>query len=394
MKILLVSDYATSFGGAENILLMLRTRLRARGHDARIFASSARPGGGESFADYECLGAASRLRTLLQTANPWAFWRLRKVLAEFEPEIVHVMMFLAQLSPLILPLLRRRACLYHAQWYRAICPLGTKLLPNGEACHFNAGAACYRQRCLPLRDWLPLLTVQMRLWVRWRSVFDRVVVCSEAVGRLLESDAVQPMEVVLDGVAAQPARSALAPNPTVFFAGRLVREKGVEVLLEAFSQVEVAEAELLIAGEGPERGRLEEKSRQLGLADRVSFLGHLGQTELARIGAGAWLQVVPSLWAEPFGLVAAEAMMRGTAVIASNIGGLAEIVRHEQTGYLVPAGDAAALAQRLRALLGDRDLCAAMGRAARAVALANFTEEKFVDRIVAVYARLLQREAI
>jgi hypothetical protein len=120
-----------------------------------VFATHVRLSGGESFADYECFGTTSRFRTLLQTFNPWAFAGLRRVLAEFRPDVVHVRMFLTQLSPLILPLLRDLRSLYHVIWYRPVCPLRTKVLPDGTACHDPAGIACSRHRCLPLRDWVP-----------------------------------------------------------------------------------------------------------------------------------------------------------------------------------------------------------------------------------------------
>ena len=180
MKILLVNDYGTLAGGAEVQILLLRNELRKRGHDARLFTSSARPTTGESQADYECLGTISRFRTLLQTANPWAYLRLRQVLAGFQPDVVHVKMFLTQLSPLILPLLRDTPSLYHVAWYRPICPLGTKMLTDGTTCHVSAGVACYQNGCLPLRDWFPLM-LQMKLWRRWREAFNLIVANSEAV---------------------------------------------------------------------------------------------------------------------------------------------------------------------------------------------------------------------
>ena len=106
MKVLLVNDYSASVGGAEILMHDLRTALRERGHDARSFCSNAHPGTQQTEADYECLGTTSSFRNYFQTANPSAYLQLRRVLAEFRPDVVHVKMFLTQLSPLILPLLR------------------------------------------------------------------------------------------------------------------------------------------------------------------------------------------------------------------------------------------------------------------------------------------------
>src|SRR5687768_3870592 len=98
MKILLLNDYATDAGGAEIQMQGLRSDLRTRGHDARLFASvagrAAHPSSADWSPDFECFGTTSRLRTLLQTANPYASRRLRAVLDEFQPDLVHIMMFL------------------------------------------------------------------------------------------------------------------------------------------------------------------------------------------------------------------------------------------------------------------------------------------------------------
>lgn len=389
MKILLVNDYATPTGGAELLTLSLRDELRRRGHDARLFASSARPGAGGGPADYECFGTTSRFRTLLQTANPWAFQKLRRALAEFRPDVVHVTMFLTQLSPLILPPLKGVPSLYSVVWYRPVCPTGTKMLPGGGACRKPAGVVCYREGCLPLRDWPPLM-LQMNLWRRWRGAFDLIVANSETTKRRLLAEGVGPVEVVLNGVPLRAPRPPLSAPPTVVFSGRLVREKGVGVLLRAFAEVvaQLPEARLVIAGDGPERARVVGLINELRLSASVSMLGHLPRPELERRFAAAWVQAVPSLWAEPFGLVAAEAMMRGTAVVASDSGGLTEIVGRGETGLLVPPGDAGALAAALLLLLRDRRTAERMGAAGREDALARFSEGTYADKFVRLYQKL------
>jgi glycosyltransferase involved in cell wall biosynthesis len=342
-----------------------------------------------SFADYECFGTTSRFRTLLQTANPWAFWQLRRVLVEFQPDVIHVRIFLTQLSPLILPLLRDVPSLYHVVWYRPICPLGTKMLPDGTACQVPAGAVCYRNHCLPLRDWLPLM-LQMKLWRRWRDAFNLIVANSEAVRRRLIAEGIEPVEVVWNGVPIQPSRPPLSSPPTVAFAGRLVREKGVDVLLRAFAKaiIQMPEARLLLAGDGPERGHLERLVADLKLADNIAMLGHLPRQEVERHFAQAWVQAVPSRWEEPFANAALEAMMRGTAVVASDSGGMVEMVRDGQTGLLAPPGDVDALAKALLLLLQDREVAERMGKAGREVALAHFSQAACVDKFIYLYQAL------
>lgn len=395
MRILLVNDYGTPTGGAETQMLALRDELRRRGHDARLFASSARPLGAESLADYDCVGTTSRFRTLLQTANPWAARAVRRILAEFRPDVVHVRLFLTQLSPLILPPLRDVPSLYHVVWYRPICPLGTKMLPDGAACHAPAGLVCYRQGCLPLRDWAPLM-LQMKVWRRWRHHFGAIVANSEAVKRRLSAEGIEVAEVIPNGVPIRLARLALSPPPTVAFAGRLVPEKGVDVLLRAFARVvpELPAARLLLAGDGPERDHLGRLIVGLRLSSQVAMLGHLPPDELERQLGGAWLQAVPSRWEEPFANVALEAMMRGTAVVASSTGGLTEIVRHGHTGLLVPPSDPDALAAALLELLREQESAERMGRAGREVAQAHFSATVVADTFLRLYEAMGRNRAV
>ena len=388
MKILLVNDYGVRQGGAEILLLSLRSALRRLGHDARLFSSDAADIGMQNLADYTCHGTISRFRTLLQSANPWAAIRLRQVLAEFRPDVVHVQMFLAQLSPLILPLLRNVPAIYHVVWYRPICPLGTKMLPDRTLCHWPPGLVCHRTGCLSWRQWLPLM-MQMKLWRRWRGVFDLIVANSVPVQERLLAEGIGPVEVLPNGFPAREPRSRLSSVPAIAFAGRLVREKGVDVLLRAFGMVkrQISAAKLLILGDGPERRAIESLITELG-HNTVEMLGFQPMEEVERIFRESWVVAVPSIWQEPFGQVAIEAMMNGVAVVASASGGLSQIVRHGETGFLVPPGEPRALAAALLRILSDRELAEKMGRSAHQVAILQFNETQFVDRLLQFYGSI------
>jgi glycosyltransferase involved in cell wall biosynthesis len=390
MKILLMNDYAPPFGGAEIVTLDLQKALKERGHDARFFSSNVGISSGSHGADYKCLGTISRYRTLLQAANPSAFLQLRRVLAQFHPDIVHVKMFLTQLSPLILPLLRNVPSLYEIVWYRPICPLGTKMLPDRTICQNPPGLVCYTHKCLHLRDWLPLM-LQMKLWKQWQKVFSQTITVSEALKRRLEAENIGPVEVISHAVPDTSQRPPLSYPPTAAFAGRLIREKGCDVLLRAFAKVIeiLPEAKLLLCGDGIEKEHLIQLTKELNLFSHVSMLGQLSRKEMENRFQSCWVQVVPSVWEEPFGLVAPEAMMRGTAVVASRTGGLMEIVHHGQTGLLVPPGDAPALAEALLSLLTNRELAEKFGKAGRQRAQVSFSFTTYTDKIIECYHSLL-----
>lgn len=386
MKVLLLNDAATPSGGAEIMTIALRDELRSRGHDARIFASSAEYGQQASVADYSCFGTTAGLRTLNRVFNVSAYRQLSMVLKTFEPDVVHVRMFFTQLSPSILPILRSVPSLYHASWYESVCPNGLKLLPDGSDCSSPAGVACRKNGCLSRRAWAPLM-VQRELWKRWRTAFDVFVANSDAVRSKLIEDGIERVEVVWNGVPERPERPPLRAPPTAAYAGRLSWEKGVTVLVEAFRHVvaRIPDARLLIAGDGPQRQALETLAEELEIRPNVEFMGHIPRHEMEQRIERAWVHVVPSQVMEPFGIAAAEAMMRGTAVVASDTGGLPEIVDHEQTGLLVPPRDVNALTSALVRILADGSLAEEMGRAGRDRALTHLSLSACVDKFLMLY---------
>jgi glycosyltransferase involved in cell wall biosynthesis len=392
MKILLVNDYGTLSGGAETIVLSLREELRRRGHDARLFTSTAATAGLPNLADATGHGTSGALRTPLQVANPWAARALRQTLADFRPDVVHVNLYLTQLSPLILPAIRGIPSVYYAQWYRAICPVGTRRRPDGQRCHAAVGTACLRAGCLSARAW-PLHMLQARADRAWGGAFHRVTAISRAVAESLEAHGAPHLRgatVVHPGTGVVEPRQRFATEPTIVAAGRLVPEKGIDVLLRAFREIvaRIPAARLVIAGDGPEGESLRRLAIDLGIASRVSFRGYLSRADVREAMRAAWVCCVPSVWAEPFGLVAAEAQMEGVPVVASRTGGLAEIVRDGVTGRLVEPGDVNGLAAAIHAIIGNRTTVDAMGRAAHADARARFDLPGFCTRFETIYGEI------
>jgi glycosyltransferase involved in cell wall biosynthesis len=393
MKILIVNDLGTDTGGAERVSIELRNELRRRGDDARLFSSDAVaiPGAGLR-ADELCRGASGRLRSALSVANPFAYLALCRTLASFRPHIVHLRMFHWQLSPLVLRALRPWPVLLHSVNYDLICPMNTKVLPSGRPCHHRPGTVCLREGCLGPAGLLRA-AAQRRLAAAWLTgTVDRHVTNSHWVRRRLEAEGVRVDGVIWNGVPVTEPRPPIddAP-PAIGFAGRLVPKKGADLLIACMPEIRRAapNVTLHIAGDGPMRPRLEALAHELGVANAVRFLGHLSSHDMQRAFARIWVQAAPSAWEEPFGLVAAEAMMRATAAVVSDAGGLGEQVVHGHTGLLAPPGDRTAWTQALLRILSDPQLAERLGQAGRELALREFTFARFVDRIQAVYAEML-----
>lgn len=149
----------------------------------------------------------------------------------------------------------------------------------------------------------------------------------------------------------------------------LIPEKGIDIALRAL--VLVPDVVAWIVGDGPERSRLEQLARELGLERRVQFIGSQSYVEPFMRGSDCLL--CPSLWQEAAGLVNIEALACGVPVLASSVGGIPEIVDHERTGFLLPPGDHEELARALRKLNQSPTLREKMSHSARSEALHRFS---------------------
>jgi glycogen synthase len=226
----------------------------------------------------------------------------------------------------------------------------------------------------------------------------RVIVCSDymrrEVGRLFAVPA-ERTDVVHNGVdvlrwyarprAVAAARARYAPGdaPLLSYAGRLVYEKGVQHLLAAVPALRERHAGLrvVIAGDGPYREELERVAAGL---PEVTFAGFLGGHDLTALMGASDCYVVPSVY-EPFGMVALEAAAAGTPVAVADTGGLAEIVEDGVTGVKFAAGDPAALAASVAAVLGDRPYARELARRGRRRVREDFGWAAIASRTARVY---------
>jgi glycosyltransferase involved in cell wall biosynthesis len=182
----------------------------------------------------------------------------------------------------------------------------------------------------------------------------------------------------------------------VLFVGNLEPRKQVDVLLQAMAQVrdQIPSVQLLVVGSGESAGdqdqtrRLQQLCLDLAVRDIVRFTGRVSEEQLLDAYASADVFALPSS-SEAQGIVALEAMSCGLPVVATAVGGLIGTIEHERTGYLVPPGDARALAESLARVLASSDERASVGAAARQAVMTRFAWSRTVEQTIEVY-----REAV
>jgi glycogen synthase len=180
------------------------------------------------------------------------------------------------------------------------------------------------------------------------------------------------------------------PRPYILGIGRLVPQKGFDVLIRAYARSGITSHDLMLVGEGSEEAELKRLVAELGLTGRVFMPGRADRADAVAYFNGCSFFVLPSRM-EPMGIVLFEAMAASKAIIASNVGGVPENVRHEETGLLVPGDDVDALSLALQRLESDMALRACLAAAGNRY-VQNYDWAKIADQYAEVYQTVLNRD--
>ena len=349
MRVLVITDWTANQGGIEAYVTRASHALQTAGHETRLLTSST-GSAARGTADYVAFGTDNpAAQTFLQIANPFAMARTRAAVRRFAPDVVLVNMFEKYLSPAIFSALRGVPTVAFVHYYKPICPTALKVLPDDSLCQVPAGLVCWRSGCVGLAEWLRDRP-RYALIRSGLAQANRVLACSRWMAGQLRLNGIPSEALPLPVPPPGPSFVRIpSREPLFLYAGRLDREKGVDLLLRAFARALAGRpaARLRIVGGGPRRAALERLSADLGITHAVRFEGRVSFAGVEAALSDAWALVAPSLWPEPLGLTAIEAITRGVPAITSASGGFAETVEDGVSGYLVPNGDEGALADRL-----------------------------------------------
>ena len=395
--------YAPVVGGEERHVQDLSIALAARGHDVAV-ATLAQAGRADFEIDhgvrvYRLRGSLQRATWLFKEAerrhapplpDPELTWALRRVVMQERPHVVHAHNWLVHS---FLPLKRWSGAklVVTLHDYSLRCPK-KRLMYRDQPCDGPAVRKCLScagQHYGPAKGGLTTAGNWMMGAVERRAV-DMFVAVSHATAIGNGIDGERPKLQVIpnfvpDTDAAEHAGheaylSQLPADGYLLFVGDLSREKGVDVLIEAYGGLIGAPPLVLIGRRLPETPG--------ALPPNVVLLDRWPHGSVMEAWRHSSIALVPSTWPEPFGIVAIEAMACGRPVIASDIGGLRDIVVDGETGLRVPARDPAALRQAMARLLADGKLRERMGRAGQE-RVGQFRAGAVVPRIERAYQSLV-----
>jgi glycosyltransferase involved in cell wall biosynthesis len=402
LKVLMVQTFHFRRGGDSTYMLSLSALLREKGHEVVHFAMSHPDNFPSPHSEY--FPGEIDFPALLESSSPASAWKvltrsissreardkIARLADDTKPDIAHFHNIHGHLTTSIIgPLVKRGIpIVWTCHDYRLVCP-NTSLLSHGEVC----------ERCLPVRYWnAPLqrckkgsfaasfVAMLSASWERMTGVprrIDRFIAPSRFLaGKLVEGRIDGSRITVIPNFTALDARSDVPEGDYFIYTGRLLPEKGIDLLIRAAGAVEGAR--LLIVGEGPMEGQLKKEAEKYG-GGRVEFTGFLSGEDFARTVAGTRFVVLPSRWYEnlPFSIM--EAMAAGKPVVASDIGGIPEMVDDGVTGMLFPSGDVKALRDCLERMNGDAELRREMGMKGREKAERLYGREKHYVDIMEIY---------
>lgn len=386
MRILVAHNQYLIRGGEEESSAAEQELLRQHGHEVDVYAEHN-----------ERVGALSKVRVALKTVwSSESYHILRQRLQKQRYDVVHVQNFFPLISPSIYYAARAEGVpvVQSLRNYRLICT-NAALFREGRVCEDCLGRRvpwpgvvhrCYRGSGIASGAVAAMIGAHraMGTWDRMVAVY--VALTRFSREKLIEGGLPAERVVVKPNFVEGTAQPGTGAGGYALFVGRLSPEKGIGTLLEAWRQLGGV-MPLKIVGEGPLEG---EVAAARARDPAVEWLGRRPLAEVYELMGGARCLVLPSEWYEPFGRVAVEAFARGTPVIAAALGGMAEMVDDGRTGRLYPAGDAAALADRMRWALANPDALARMRMAARAEFDAKYTPAQNYRHLMAIYHQALQ----
>ncbi|RLF18827.1 MAG: hypothetical protein DRN06_00400 [Thermoprotei archaeon] len=361
MKILLVSErYPLIIGGVEEHIRGLAERLEEKGFEVSVAYRRRQE---------KSLVNAPRLKCLKVSLDTF---KLRDFIKQEAPDLIHAHYSFNWLPPLLLA-------------------IGSQLnIPGIVTSHsalpgYEYDPVRYLYALMPHR----LLLSKAQVMISVSRAVDHLMAAlvNKRVRRVIIPNAV-------DTNKYRPSHREPS-DPLVLYVGRLIYRKGIHVLLHAFKKVikEEREAKLVIAGSGYMEPFFKALASSLKLRGYVEFRGNVSDEVKAEFYRRAWLTVVPTLYGEGFGIVAIESMASGTPVVASEVGGLKEVVDNEVSGLLVKPNSPKKLAEAVIALLQDPVLRKRLSVNARLKALKEYAWDSVASQIIDIYSEAHRESA-
>lgn len=406
MKILLVHKFFHITGGAEVFFFETGRVLEEQGHDVAYFSTIAPQNKYSKFSSYFVNAPDFKKGSLLKRVSAIGdiiYSRATKekfarLLDDFKPDIIHVFAMFTHLSPSLLDVCRERnvPVVMSCNDYKHICP-NYKLYHHGKLCEACKGGRFYHailNKCCQDSLAFSLASCLESSAHHYMDILRKNVhtflFASEFMARKTEEfwgkDSFRWAKLLNPFDSTKYAASREYSDYFLFF-GRLVEEKGADILLKAMKHA--PNTRLMLVGDGPQFDSLQKLSQELNLKN-VEFAGPKWGDELDQLLKYARFVVIPSIWHENFPYVIVQSFAMGKAVIGADRGGIPELIVDGEFGYIYSACAPEALADKINTLWSNPQLAVDMGKKAKKYADSLFNDKAFYEALMDIYRGVVE----
>lgn len=399
MRILLVNKFHYLRGGSEKYYFELAQLLKSKGHTVGFFSmkheENITTGDPEYFVEEIDLNTGSKLKALDVIYSQENKRLMAKALEEFKPDIVHINNFQRQLSASIIDAIKEKniPIVMTAHDLNPICPASI-MLYNGEVCDdciTKGYLQCIKKKCVKGSTLKSTLGVMEKKYYDIHKVFrkiDCIISPSEFNKNQLVNGKLKYNEIVtLHNFVNESERIDYVLGDYAFYLGRLSKEKGILNLIEAIG--DIPDAKLLIAGDGPERERIEAYISEHKLDGRITLLGYQDQDSIHKYITNSRFVVIPSICNENCPYSVLEAMEIGKPIVASRIGGIPELIADGENGYLYKADDINELKEKLTLLLDDDEKVNSFAQKSRELYESYYSPDSYYNELIKIYNKVM-----
>lgn len=404
MKVLLVNKFHWMKGGSETYYFELGKLLEEHGHEVAYFSmeneKNIKTGNKEYFvkaSDMNSKDVTKALSVIYSKENKKV---MEKALDEFKPDIVHVNNFQRQLTASVIDAAKERniPVVFTAHDVQAICPAILMMDPSRNICEECMGGKyinCIKKKCIKNSMLKSVLGAIEGSYYRNTKVYtnkiDFVLPPSEFYMNKLIKDGIPKDKItyIHNFIDVDAFDVKTEDDGYALYFGRLSREKGIINLINAFAKLD--KGTLYIAGDGPEKAEVEEVIKENKLEKRVKLLGFLNKDEMKDTVRKCKFVVVPSIWYEncPYSVI--ETLCTGKPVIGANIGGIPELVKDNENGFIYKYDDINELADKMKILFEDDKLVKKFSKQAKEIAKEQYSKENYYKKIIKIYNKVIKK---
>ncbi len=389
MKILQINDFTTEYGGAEKVVFTTKKLLEQNGHQIKIIGSERK----------------NHIFPILQGWFSFSYYlKTLRAIKEFKPDIIHIHQCIRIVSPsvIIAAKMIKVPTVMTVHDFSLICPKSWMTKKGYQICKSGFCLSCLRSDCLAPTRLYNYLSYRLVRWFKLafqrtliKKNIDAFISPSEILSKWLKQNlGAQNIYFIPNFVESN---KNIHPKNThrskqILFVGRLSTERGLDIALRGLKIIISDHPRerifFEIVGDGPEKLNLLKLTKKLGIEKNVNFEGFVPHEQLYKFYSKADVFVFPSLCMDNFPLAIIEAMHFGLPVVASEIGGIPELVKNKKTGFLFPTGNYIQLAKKIQMIIGNYNLGSKLGKNSKKYA-SRLNKQIHYEKLIKMYNHVI-----